>query len=58
MDDAGAELRLRGEEFPIHMVESEVERLRASIWSNYRIYPSVEFDRQANGSVEKRPLSK
>lgn len=45
MDDAGAELRLRGEEFPTHMVGSEVERLRASIWSNYRIYPSVEFNR-------------
>src|SRR5476649_706633 len=31
MDDAGAELRLRGEEFPTHLVMSEVEQLKAVI---------------------------
>jgi hypothetical protein len=45
MDDAGAELRLRGNEFPTYLVGSEVERLRTSIWSICPISPSAEFDR-------------
>jgi hypothetical protein len=45
MDDAGAELRLRGDEFPTYLVESEVKKLRTSIWSNCRISPSAEFNR-------------
>jgi hypothetical protein len=46
MDDAGAELRLRGEEFPTHLVTAEVEQLRAAIQRVGPISPSVEFDRK------------
>jgi hypothetical protein len=49
MDDAGAELRFRGEEFPTYLVTSEVEQLRAAM---QRIgptsSPSAEFDRKIN----------
>ena len=46
MDDAGAELRLRGEEFPTHLVTAEVEQLRAAIQRVGPISPSAEFDRK------------
>ena len=46
MDDAGAELRLRGEEFPTHLVTAEVELLRAAIQRVGPISPSAEFDRK------------
>ena len=46
MDDAGAELRLRGEEFPTHLVTSEVEQLKAAIQRVGPISPSAEFDRK------------
>ena len=46
MDDAGAELRLRGEEFPTHLVTSEVEQLRAVIQRVRPIFPSAEFERK------------
>jgi hypothetical protein len=46
MDDAGAELRLRGEEFPTHLVTAEVEQLRATIQRVGPISPSAEFDRK------------
>ena len=46
MDDAGAELRLRGEEFPTHLVTLEVELLRAAIQRVGPISPSAEFDRK------------
>jgi hypothetical protein len=51
MDDAGAELRLRGDEFPNYLVGSEVERLRTSIWRNCRISPSAEFNRTIDESI-------
>ena len=51
MDDAGAELRLRGDEFPTYLVGSEVERLRTSIWSNCRISPSAELNRTIDDSI-------
>ena len=51
MDDAGAELRLRGDEFPTYLVGSEVERLRTSIWSNCRISLSAEFNRTIDESI-------
>ena len=31
LDDSGAELRLRGEEFPTHLVTAEVEQLRVAV---------------------------
>ena len=46
MDDAGAELRLRGEEFPTQLVMSEVEQLRAAIQRVGPISPSAEFHRK------------
>jgi hypothetical protein len=46
MDDAGAELRLRGEEFPTHLVTLEVEQLKAAIQRVGPISPSAEFDRK------------
>ena len=46
MDDAGAELRLRGEEFPTDLVTSEVEQLRAAIQRVGPIFPSAEFERK------------
>jgi hypothetical protein len=46
MDDAGAELRLRGEEFPTHLVMSEVEQLKAAIQRVGPISLSAEFDRK------------
>src|SRR5579862_9809712 len=45
MDDAGAELRLRGEEFPTHLVTSEVEKLRTAIQRIGPISPSAGFNR-------------
>jgi hypothetical protein len=48
MDDAGAELRFRGEEFPTHLVMSEVEQLRALIQRVGPISPSAEFDRKVD----------
>ena len=46
MDDAGAELRLRGKEFPTDLVTSEVEQLRAAIQRVGPIFPSAEFERK------------
>ena len=46
MDDAGAELRLRREEFPTYLVALEVEQLRAAVQSVGPISPSAEFDRK------------
>ena len=46
MDDAGAELRLRGEEFPTHLVASEVEQLRNSVKRVGPVSPSAEFVRK------------
>jgi hypothetical protein len=46
MDDAGAELRLRGEEFPTHLVMFEVEQLKAVIQRVGPISPSAEFERK------------
>jgi uncharacterized protein (DUF2164 family) len=46
MDDAGAEIRLRGEEFPTDLVTLEVEQLRAAIQRVGPIFPSAEFDRK------------
>ena len=46
MDDAGAELRLRGEEFPTDLVTSEVEQLRAAIQRVGPIFPSAQFERK------------
>jgi hypothetical protein len=46
MDDAGAELRLRGEEFPINLVTSEVKQLRAAIQRAGPIFPSAEFEQK------------
>jgi hypothetical protein len=48
MDDAGAELRFRGEEFPTHLVASEVEQLRAAVQRVGPVLPSAEFDRKIN----------
>ena len=46
MDDAGAELRIRGAEFPTHLVTSEVEQLRAAVRRICSITPTAEFDRK------------
>ena len=46
MDDAGAELRLRREEFPTYLVALEVEQLRAAVQRLGPISPSAEFDRK------------
>jgi hypothetical protein len=43
MDDAGAELRLRGAEFPVHLVSSEAEQLRAAIRRIGAIVPPAKF---------------
>jgi len=51
MDDAGAELRLRGEEFPTDLVTSEVEQLRAAIQRVGPIFPSAEFDRKIDNFI-------
>jgi hypothetical protein len=48
MDDAGAELRLRGEEFPTHLVMLEVEQLRAAVQRVGPISPTAEFDQKIN----------
>ena len=52
MDDAGAELRLRGEEFPTHLVTSEVEQLRAIVQRVGPISPSAEFDRKIDEFIK------
>jgi hypothetical protein len=46
MDDAGAELRLRNEEYPTDLVTSEVEQLRDAMPSGGPISPSAEFVRK------------
>jgi hypothetical protein len=43
MDDAGAELRLRGAEFPTHLVVPEVEQLRYAIQRLDVTTPTIEF---------------
>lgn len=43
MDDAGAELRLRGNKFPTHLVAREVEQLRLAIQRLDVTSPSIEF---------------
>ena len=42
--DAGAELRLRGAEFPTHLVISEVEQLQSAIRFIEPVAPPAEFD--------------
>ena len=56
MDDAGAELRLRGEEFPTYLVMPEVEQLRAAIQRVGPISPTAEFDRKIDEFI--RDMSK
>lgn len=46
MDDAGAELRLRGAEFPTHLVTEEVEQLRVHVQRIGPVSPSAEFNRK------------
>jgi hypothetical protein len=46
MDDAGAELRLRNEEYPTDLVTLEVEQLRDAMPSGGSISPSAEFVRK------------
>ena len=46
MDDAGAELRLRGEGFPTHLVMPEVEQLRTAVQYVGPVSPSAEFIRK------------
>jgi hypothetical protein len=46
MDDAGAELRLRNEEFPTDLVTSEVEQLRTAVHRVGPVSPSAEFVRK------------
>jgi hypothetical protein len=48
MDDAGAELRLRGEEFPTHLVTAAVEQLRAAVQRIGPFFQSAEFDRKVD----------
>jgi hypothetical protein len=48
LDDSGAELRLRGEEFPTHLVTAEVEQLRAAVQRIGPFFPSAEFDRKVD----------
>src|SRR5271169_1545143 len=48
MDDAGAGLRLRGEEFPTHLVMPEIEQLKAVIQRVGPISPSADFERKFN----------
>ena len=48
LDDAGAELRLRGEVFPTHLVAREVEQLRTSVKRVGSVSPSAEFVRKIN----------
>jgi hypothetical protein len=47
MDDAGAELGLRGEEFPTHLVTAEVEQLTIvpARWLNLLELPPDLFNR-------------
>jgi hypothetical protein len=52
MDDAGAELRLRGEEFPTHLVMSEVEQLRTTVQRVGPISPSAEFVRKIDEFIK------
>jgi hypothetical protein len=52
MDDAGAELRLRGEEFPTYLVMLEVEQLRAAVQRIGPISPTAEFDRKINEFIK------
>jgi hypothetical protein len=46
MDDAGAELRLRGAGFPTHLVAPEVNQLRNGIRHAGPVTPSAEFVRK------------
>jgi hypothetical protein len=46
MDDAGAELRLRGNEFPAHLVRTEVETLRAVVKGIRHMPLTTEFGRK------------
>jgi hypothetical protein len=48
LDDSGAELRLRGEEFPTHLVTAEVEQLRVAVQRIGTFFPSAEFDRKVD----------
>ena len=52
LDDAGAELRLRGEEFPTHLVALEVEQLRKPVCSVL-----APFLRQQNSFESSMSLS-
>lgn len=52
MDDAGAELRLRGEEFPTYLVMLEVEQLRAAVQRIGPMSPTAEFDRKINEFIK------
>lgn len=52
MDDAGAEIRLRGVEFPTHLVSSEVEQLRAAIRRIGAIVPLAKFALHVSSHAE------
>ena len=51
LDDAGAELRLRGTEFPTHLVTQEVEQLQTFIRRIGPVAPSTEFLRNFYASI-------
>ena len=58
MADSGAELRLRGAEFPTHLVTSEVDQLEAVIGCVGPVPPAAEFDRTCDeffGDLGKQP---
>lgn len=52
MDDAGAELRLRGEGFPTHLVMPEVEQLRTAVQYVGPVSPSAEFIRKIDAFIK------
>jgi len=52
MDDAGAELRLRGEGFPTHLVMPEVEQLRTAVQYVRPVSPSAEFIRKVDAFIK------
>jgi hypothetical protein len=59
MADSGAELRLRGAEFPTHLVTSEVGQLEAAIRCVGPAFPPAEFDPTCDEFLEDlvRPMN-
>lgn len=53
MDDAGAELRLRGNKFPTHLVTLEVDQLRLAIQRLDVASPSVEFKQKVSEFISE-----